>query len=156
MRARTQAPQRAADCLSQGVGQGPTPRSEPKASEGKVMQIDRLPLISADSHVQEPPRFFVDRLPAALHAALPQEMLPEADSAAEFGKRIGAHDRSTARMEQISAGRTNDPEGRFAVMREDGVAGECIFPTRSLYVWNMTDADAGRACCETYNDWIHE
>jgi len=34
----------------------------PDASEGGVVDIDSLPLISADSHVQEPPSFFVERL----------------------------------------------------------------------------------------------
>lgn len=120
------------------------------------MDIDRLPLISADSHVEEPGSFFVERLPRSMHTALPEGMAPETDSAGDFGRRIGAHERGHARMAQISAGRTNDAEGRFAVMREDGIAGECIYPTRSLSVWNMTDADAGRACCQIYNDWIYE
>lgn len=121
-----------------------------------TLDIDRLPLISADSHVEEPSSFFVDRLPSSMHAALAPGMGPEADSADDFGRRIGAAERGHARMQQISAGRSNDAEGRFEVMREDGIAGECIYPTRSLSVWNMSDADVGRACCQLYNDWIYE
>jgi predicted TIM-barrel fold metal-dependent hydrolase len=120
------------------------------------MEIDRLPLISADSHVEEPPTFFTDRLPASMHAALGEGMGPEADTAEDFGRRIGASMRSFARMGRISEGRSNDAEGRLQVMREDGIAAECVFPTRSLPVWTMTDADAGRACCQVYNDWICE
>jgi predicted TIM-barrel fold metal-dependent hydrolase len=118
--------------------------------------LDRLPLISADSHVQEPPDFFTSRLAAKWHEELPPGMRPEADSAVEFGKGIGAHERSNAVMEDISRGRSNSAQGRIDVMREDGIAGECIFPTRSLPVWSMTNADAQRACCELYNDWVHD
>ncbi|MCE2392516.1 MAG: amidohydrolase family protein [Proteobacteria bacterium] len=118
--------------------------------------IDRLPLISADSHVEEPDAFFVDNLPASMHAALCPELRPRTEIAAEFGKRIGAVRGSDARFEEIARGRTNDPEGRFEVLIEDGIQGECIYPSRSLYVWNLTDPDVGRACCRIYNDWIHD
>jgi predicted TIM-barrel fold metal-dependent hydrolase len=120
------------------------------------MDIDRLPLISADSHVEEPPTFFVERLPMSMHAALPRGMRPETDTAEEFGRRIGSYERGHVRHMQISRGRCNDPDGRFEVMREDGIAGECIYPTRALPVWTMTDADVGRACCQVYNDWVFE
>ena len=84
-------------------------------------ELDRLPLISADSHVQEPPDFFTSRLAARWHGELPTGMRPEADSAIEFGKGIGAHERSHAVMADISRGRSNDAEGRLAVMREDEI-----------------------------------
>jgi predicted TIM-barrel fold metal-dependent hydrolase len=32
--------------------------------------------------------------------------------------------------------------------------GECIFPTIGLYVWMLTDPDAGLASCRVYNEWI--
>ena len=51
---------------------------------------------------------------------------------------------------------TVDPERRFVVMREDGVAGECIYPTAGLFVWSAGDPELGEAVCRVYNDWIHD
>ena len=39
-------------------------------------------------------------------------------------------------------------------MRDEGIAGECIFPTIGLYVWMLTDPDGGEASCRIYNEWI--
>ena len=49
---------------------------------------------------------------------------------------------------------TADPEHRYAVMRDEGIAGECIYPTIGLYVWMLTDPDGGAASCRIYNEWI--
>jgi predicted TIM-barrel fold metal-dependent hydrolase len=115
--------------------------------------IDSLPLISADSHVEEPTTLWTEHLPASMHGALAEGMRPESDTAQDFGRRIGAARRSHG---ELSRGRTLDVEGRLGVLREDGISGECIYPGRALTVWNMTDADAGRACCQVYNDFIAE
>jgi predicted TIM-barrel fold metal-dependent hydrolase len=126
---------------------------------------DELPLISADSHIEEPDGFFHDALPASMRDGLPEGMRPAADIASEFGDRIGAkgatdakgsksHATGRSTHEGISKGRSNHAEGRFEVLREDEIRGECIFPSRALSVWNTDDADLGRACCEIYNDWI--
>ena len=48
----------------------------------------------------------------------------------------------------------SDPEHRFEVMREEGIVGECVYPTIGLYVWGLTDPDAGTASCRVYNEWI--
>ncbi|HET6965527.1 MAG TPA: amidohydrolase family protein [Acidimicrobiales bacterium] len=47
-----------------------------------------------------------------------------------------------------------DPDHRIRVMDEEGIAGECIFPTIGLYVWMLQDRDAGRISCRIYNEWI--
>jgi len=41
-------------------------------------------------------------------------------------------------------------------MREEGIVGECIFPTIGLYVWMLTDPDVGAASCRVYNEWISD
>lgn len=124
--------------------------------------LDELPLISADSHIEEPDGFFFEALPASMRDGLPEGMRPAADIAGDFGDRIGAGDEKAEKSaavgrsthQRVSKGRSNDPEGRFEVLVEDGVRGECIFPSRALSVWNTDDAELGRACCEIYNDWI--
>jgi predicted TIM-barrel fold metal-dependent hydrolase len=120
------------------------------------MGIESLPLISADSHVEEPPSLFVERLPPAMHDALPPSMRPETEVARDFASRIDADPGGRSRIAEIDAGRTLSVDGRLSVLREEGISGECIYPSRALYVWNITDAEVGRACCQLYNDWIYE
>jgi predicted TIM-barrel fold metal-dependent hydrolase len=122
------------------------------------------PLISADSHVEEPPGLWFDELPEAARSALPPEMKPT-ESATQFAQRIGASETRELTADEIEGERhrqevasrgVNNIEGRFAVMREEGVVAECIYPTKGLYLWNMTDPEAGALCARIYNDWIYD
>ena len=56
--------------------------------EGNAMQTGMIPLISADSHVEEPPGLWYDELPARIREELPPEMRPT-DSASQFALRVG-------------------------------------------------------------------
>lgn len=132
------------------------------------MKLESLPLISADSHVEEPGRLWLENLPASMIDRLPSELSPEFHAATQFAKRIGlehAHDAKGITNAAVAAGAedldalrelTVDPEQRFRVMRQEGIAGECIYPTAGLYVWNLEDRDVGEACCRLYNDWIYD
>ena len=127
-----------------------------------------LVLISADSHVEEPSTLWRDGLTRKMQEALPQELGPDVSAASQFAERIGIENAAETRA-VIEAAReagiadldalrelTADAERRFHIMREDGIAGECIYPTAGLYVWNIGDAAVGEACCRVYNDWIHD
>lgn len=132
------------------------------------MDLAGLPLISADSHVEEPSSLWHDNLSPAMREALPPELGPQNQSASQFAIRIGIDDAAdtkavTEAAEKAGAGdidslreMTSDPELRFDVMRTDGISGECIYPTVGLYVWNTPDPAVGEACCRVYNDWIHD
>lgn len=124
----------------------------------------QLPLISADSHVEEPPGLWFDALPEAARAELPPEMRPT-ESGSQFALRIGAEEDRELTAEELEGARrrqeassrgTTSVEARYAVMREEGVVAECIFPTKGLYLWNMTDAATGALCARIYNDWIYD
>ncbi len=132
------------------------------------MDLSSLPLISADSHVEEPSYLWVQNLPASMHDRLPPELRRDANAASTFAQRIGIDNAAEAKAltdAARSAGAsdidalcelTADPERRFAVMREDGISGECIYPSAGLYVWNLEDGAVGEACCRLYNDWVHD
>ena len=132
------------------------------------MKLENLPLISADSHVEEPSSLWRENLPASMIDRLPPELGPEFHAASQFAKRIGLENASetkevtdaavAAGAEGLDALRelTVDLDQRFAVLRKDGIAGECIYPTTGLYVWNIEDRSVGEACCRVYNDWIHD
>ena len=128
------------------------------------MDLRHIRLISADSHVEEPPGLWFDELAASAREALPPELRPSTESQEAFARRIDAEGKELTALEregerhrqEVASRGTSSVEARFAVMREDGIVGECIYPTKGLYLWNMVDADVGRACAQIYNDWIHD
>jgi predicted TIM-barrel fold metal-dependent hydrolase len=122
-------------------------------------------LISADSHVEEPPGLWFDELPESARSALPPEMRPTTESESAFARRIGADDARPLTPDELAGERhrqevasrgTTSVEARYAVMRADGIAAECIYPTRGLYLWNTGDPEVGTVCARIYNDWIHD
>jgi predicted TIM-barrel fold metal-dependent hydrolase len=129
------------------------------------MDIKTVPLISADSHVEEPPGLWFDELGESARRALPPEMCRTTHSESAFARRIDAIGRDNLTEDELDGERrrqeaaslgTTSVEARYAIMREDGIAGECIYPTSGLYLWNMEDADTGKVCARIYNDWIHD
>jgi len=129
------------------------------------VDLASAPLISADSHVEEPPGLWFDELPQAARDALPPELRPTTESGSQFARRIGAdgeRELSADELEgeqhrQAVASRgTTSIDARYAVMREEGVVAECIYPTKGLYLWNMTDPEVGALCARIYNDWIYD
>jgi predicted TIM-barrel fold metal-dependent hydrolase len=132
------------------------------------MDLASLPLISADSHVEEPSSLWRENLSSAMQERLPPELGPDVSAASQFAVRIGiegaaetkavvdaAREAGVADLDALRA-LTADVDRRFAVMRQDGISGECIYPTSGLYVWNITEAAVGEACCRAYNDWVHD
>jgi predicted TIM-barrel fold metal-dependent hydrolase len=128
------------------------------------MDVATMPLISADSHVEEPPGLWFDDMPTALRENLPPEMCPT-DSATQFALRIGAEDERELTGDEIAGERhrqdiasrgTTNIEARYDVMRQEGVVAECIYPTKGLYLWNMTDLKTGNLAARIYNDWIND
>jgi len=121
-------------------------------------------LISADSHVEEPPGLWFDRLSESAREDLPPEMRPT-ESATQFALRIGAQDsreltaaelEGERRRQEASSRGTTTVEARYAIMREEGVVAECIYPTKGLYLWNITNGETGAMCARIYNDWIYD
>ena len=111
-------------------------------------------LISADSHVNEPRDLWLSNLPPRLREHAMQGIESSGDGGWELiidGHHIGKTGTTEAeRLEMIK------PERRLEVLREEGIAGECIFPTIGLYVWALTDPDGGQASCRIYNEWIND
>jgi len=132
------------------------------------MDLDQLPLVSADSHVEEPSALWFEGVPAGLREALPPALGPDFHAASQFAQRIGVEEFFDARevsegvaeagLRDLDALRelTVDVDRRLAIMRRDGLVAECIYPTSGLYVWNIEDPAVGEACCRVYNDWIHD
>jgi len=93
-------------------------------------------LISADSHVIEPPNILKERVPAAFRDTAPQ--FPQL----KVGEGFQAHPGGS------------DPHARLTEMGEDGVSAEVLYPTHLLPVFGMDDAKLQQACFRAYNAWL--
>ncbi|MBV1917151.1 MAG: amidohydrolase [Sphingomonadaceae bacterium] len=126
--------------------------------------MDKLALLSADSHVEEPPGLWVDEIPEKMLGDLPPEMRAT-DSEMQFALRVGAKKEGELTAAEIEGERhrqavaslgTTDVDARFKIMREENVLAECIYPTKGLYLWNMDNPETGALCARVYNDWIYD
>ena len=127
------------------------------------------PIISADSHVTEPPNAYIDnidpkfrdRAPHVVHVAdagdifvidglkvpIPLGIVAAAGKPAEEIRMMGT------RFEELHRGGW-DPEARLADQERDGVAAEVIYPTIGMAVCNCKDLDYKKACCDAFNRWM--
>ena len=129
------------------------------------------PIISADSHVTEPPdtytaridRRFRDRAPHLVHdpqrgdlfvvpgsdKPIPMGLIAAAGRPAETLKMFGA------KWEDLHRGGW-DPDARMHDQDADGVAAEVVYPTVGMMLCNHPDYDYKKACFDAYNLWIAE
>ena len=127
------------------------------------------PIISADSHVTEPPDAYLanidpafrDRAPHVEHVAdagdifvIPGMKLPvPLGIVAAAGKPAEEIRLMGTRFEDLHRGGW-DPSVRLADQERDGVAAEVIYPTVGMAICNHQDADYKKACFDAYNRWI--
>jgi predicted TIM-barrel fold metal-dependent hydrolase len=109
-------------------------------------------LVSGDSHVNEPRDLWRDNLPARFRDQAMRGL--EAGDDGNWQVVLEGHHIDRTGAEEAERMLAADPGHRYRVMEEEGIAGECIFPTIGLYVWMLTDPDGGAASCRVYNDWI--
>ena len=130
------------------------------------------PIISADSHITEPPNTYVDYIDPAwrdrapkmvdggekigdlfvidgMKTPVPMGLVAAAGKPAEEIRVTGV------RFEELHRGGW-DPEARLADQDRDGVAAEIIYPTVGMQLCNHRDADYKKACFDAYNRWIAE
>jgi predicted TIM-barrel fold metal-dependent hydrolase len=117
------------------------------------------PLVSADSHVNEPPEMFAERVPASLRERAPH--IAEIDGVAQIvvegmRPRKIPRGRDGADVARAEAGGW-DPARRIRDQDLDGVAGEVVFPTLALQACYITpDPALQYALARAYNDWVAE
>lgn len=119
-------------------------------------------LISADSHVNEPPEIFAERLPARLRDRAPR--VAEVDGVASLvieglRPRKLPRGREALRGEALERAQAGgwDPALRMRDQDRDGVSGEVVFPTLGLQACFATpDPVLQMALARAYNDWVAE
>ena len=121
-------------------------------------------IISADSHIQEPPELYSTWLPEKFRDRAPHVV--ERDGGRYLmvdGKRPRRLDIAARSLEgdddqrEFRDGSTGrDIERRLSDQARDGVHAEVIYPNMSLSLYNSRDADYQNTVARAYNDWIIE
>src|SRR5262245_26684938 len=124
--------------------------------------MDDLVLVSADSHVNEPPEMFGERLPAALRGRAPHvESIDGVDCLVMEGMRPRKLPRGLEMLDGAARERAQaggwDPRQRLRDQDRDGVSAEVVFPTLALQACFMSpDPALQYALAAAYNDWVAE
>jgi len=128
-------------------------------------------LISADSHITEPPNCYIDHIDPKYRDSAPR-MVKGANGGDVFvvegiGKPIpmaiiaaaGIDPRDIrldeARFEDLHPGGW-DPAARLADQDRDGISGEAIYPSVGMVLCNHPDGEYKQACFQAYNRWLAE
>jgi predicted TIM-barrel fold metal-dependent hydrolase len=123
-----------------------------------------LRVISADSHVQEPPDLY-ERLPKGLRERAPRQVKRDGKLYIEVdGRKPRRIDLAEERLTEDDHHREfrHDPEGgrnlevRTADLKRDGIAAEVIYPNQSLALYLSPDPAYQMAVAQAYNDWAME
>ena len=128
-----------------------------------------FPVISADSHITEPPDTYVDHIDAAWRDKAPRLVATEQYGdvfmidgmergvpmglVAAAGKPPEEIRVTGVRFDELHRGGW-DPEARLADQVRDGVSAEVIYPTVGMQLCNHSDFDYKHACFQAYNRWI--
>ncbi len=129
------------------------------------------PIISADSHVAEPPNTYVDRIdkkfkdraPVMVHderrgdvfkvegsrQPIPMSLVSAAGVAPEDLSPKGAV------WEKLHKGGW-EPHARIEDQNRDGVSAECLYPSVGMEICNIPDLELKKACMDAYNLWLAE
>lgn len=131
-----------------------------------------LPVVSADSHITEPPDTYLERIDAkwkeqaphmvdggegvgdlfvipGMSRPVPMGLVAAAGKPADQIRIVGV------KFEDLHRGGW-DPDARLTDQDRDGVAAEVIYPTVGMQLCNHKDFDYKRACFQAYNRWIAE
>ena len=126
-------------------------------------------LISADSHIIEPPDLYTNRIEPRYRDRAPRMKYVEKLGDAFFveglptpvpmglvaaaGKPPSEIRMTGGRFEEMHRGGW-DPDARMQDQARDGVAAEVIYPTVGMVICNHPDFDFKKACFEAYNRWL--
>jgi predicted TIM-barrel fold metal-dependent hydrolase len=126
-----------------------------------AVDLTSSPIVSADSHVNEPHDLWFERLPARLRDRAPRRIQQTPDGPWEIvlnGSLLGWADLDAEEAARMEAEREAEASAdvRLAMLATEGISAEVVYPTIGLYVWSLPDAELGVACCRAYNDWMFE
>jgi uncharacterized protein len=139
-------------------------------SETDVLSTPLEKVISADSHVIEPPDVWSSRLTGEFREAAPKLVSDEktdrivcAGMKMEFPVGLAAgvmrkdeDVRTEGRWDEDVPRSAYDPDARIAAMEQDGVVGEVLYPTLGNSMFGIQDHDLLWAFLGAFNSWFGE
>ena len=127
----------------------------------------RSKIVSADSHVVEPPDLWTSRLGAEYEGRAPR--LTEDAEGAKFevngvsgpavvGGFISPAKAGLGFATRLSEGLSGgwDPAARIVDMDKDGIAAEVLYPSFAMRLFGLEDPVMQRDTFRAYNDWVAE
>jgi predicted TIM-barrel fold metal-dependent hydrolase len=127
------------------------------------------PIISADSHITEPPNAYIDYIDPKFRDRAPHMVRDDRKGdlfvieglskpipmglVAAAGKPANELTAFGVKFEDLHRGGW-DPEARMADQDRDGVSAEVLYPTVGMMLCNHRDYDFKKACFDAYNQWI--
>ncbi|HKV55188.1 MAG TPA: amidohydrolase family protein [Candidatus Binataceae bacterium] len=130
------------------------------------------PVLSADSHVTEPPDLYVDRIDKRFRKRAPRMVHDERRSDLfiidGINRPIPMTLLSAAGIPPADIGKVEgngrgwlqrggwDPEARIGDQERDGIAAEILYPSVGMLLCKHLDHDYRKACMEAYNLWLAE
>ena len=134
--------------------------------------MEDLTIISADSHMVEPPKLWVERLDAKYRNRAPHmvreykgrvgEWFVVDDTALAvghfFGTGVAGADMPEFLKSTFDAAPASvwDPAERLKEQDVDGIKSEVLFTSYGLYLYALDDPEFRRACFRVYNDYVAE
>lgn len=131
----------------------------------------RQTLISADSHITEPPNLYIDRVDKKFRDRAPHlmrngergDMFVMGDPLPPIPVGIIAaagKDPIEIRMDGVKFEDMHkggwEPNARINDQDRDGISAEVIYPTIGMMLCNHPDFELKRACFDAYNQWMSE
>ncbi len=125
------------------------------------------PLVSADSHIIEPPDLWTKRIDKKYRDQAPRIVQDAEGAKFMTGKEAGGffggtHAANTkpkttrSRIEDVPKGAW-DPDARVKDMEVDGVVAEVLYCTLAMRIFGYNnDPEYQAACFRAYNDWLGE
>jgi predicted TIM-barrel fold metal-dependent hydrolase len=132
------------------------------------------PLISADSHIVEPPDLYTSRVGPKFRDRAPRMQRQKTPSGSEYDAwfiddmqvgTLGAVIQAGQRFEDPSQidflgvwesvrKAAYDPHAMIEELAMDGVWGACLQPSQGLFWYRIPDSELLSAICRSYNDWM--
>ena len=130
-------------------------------------------LVSADSHMCEPPNLWVDRIDKQYRDRAPRtvkghdgkegeffvcENISPIPIAGAFGAGIKAEDLPGHNKKGFEAAPASvwDPAARLKEQDADGISAEVLYTTFGMMLYGLNDAALRAACFKAYNDFVAE
>lgn len=116
-------------------------------------------MVSADSHANEPPNLWYERIDPKYRDRLPRIEIDANGvkwriSEGHRPDRLREHELEGEDQLRSRAGR--DPLERLQDNERDGIDAEVMFPNKGLSMWATPDPEFAMAQCRVWNDWAWE